>query len=112
MLQVFEMTQASRFDQATLGPALTPATVAKPLPTRMLTSAEPRSMGILEFAEADTVAGAGKPVLEFAREAARNRTKQLGVATVVFVREEPRSHFFDNVREEGIPIDLRGGGTS
>jgi hypothetical protein len=50
--------------------------------------------------------------LEFAREAARNRTKQLGVATVVFVREEPRSHFFDNVREEGIPIDLRGGGTS
>ena len=61
---------------------------------------------ILVFLEASTIAGAVKPVLEFAREARESTGgRELSITMVSYVRARQQSSLLDVVRAQGIPLE-------
>ena len=66
-----------------------------------------RGLRVLVFLEASTVAGAVKPVLEFAREAAANASERpIQLTMVLYQRRKQQSGLIDIVRDAGIPIEV------
>ena len=58
------------------------------------------------FLEASTVAGAVKPVLEFAREAAENEGgRAINMVLVLYVRARQENKLLDLIRDKGISIE-------
>jgi glycosyltransferase involved in cell wall biosynthesis len=99
------MSKASAFNDATQVAVAEPAQVF-PGPADIRAGESGVPIRALAFLEADKIAGAVKPVLEFAREAARSTTRRMEVDTAVFVRGEPRSELIDAVHEQNIPVDI------
>ena len=67
---------------------------------------EKRSLRVLVFLEASTVAGAVKPVLEFAQEAASASSPPINLAMVLYQRAQQPSPLIDVVRQHGIPLEV------
>ena len=66
-----------------------------------------RPLRVMVFLEANTIAGAVKPVLEFAREAAVSTVRTgIKLTMVSYVREQHGSSLIGLLKAEGIPIEV------
>src|SRR5450759_1910886 len=66
-----------------------------------------KPLRVMVFLEASTIAGAVKPVLEFAREAAVSTTgRSLQVTMVLYLRVGQESRLIDIIRAEDIPVEV------
>jgi len=62
---------------------------------------------VLVFLEASTIAGAVKPVLEFAREAAESTTaRTVKLTLALYVRAGKESGLIDTIRSQGLSVEL------
>jgi len=94
---------------------LSPATESGPVLPRTAVPGEvsasldsnQRPLRVLGFLEASTIAGAVKPVLEFAREAARSSNSgAVELTMVLYVRARQAGGLLDVIRAEGIPLEV------
>jgi glycosyltransferase involved in cell wall biosynthesis len=66
-----------------------------------------KPLRVMVFLEASTIAGAVKPILEFAREAAVSTTgRSLQVTMVLYLRVGQESRLIDAIRAEDIPVEV------
>ncbi|HZP24859.1 MAG TPA: glycosyltransferase [Terriglobales bacterium] len=68
---------------------------------------ESQTLKVLVFLEASNVAGAVKPILEFAREAAAGKgDRDLSLTLALYARSGQESKLTDYLRELGIPVEI------